>query len=137
MVSRSGRGGSVPGWIRAVVVLGAVLLAVGAVLAMVRPSMLLAPGDPVTSGVRVYAGYLFSRNLALAILLLAALARAGRANLPGMVGLYALIQLLDAIVDGAEGRWMVLPPVIVLGLLFAWVWLRLRSAEPEAVAVGG
>ncbi len=118
---------SVPGWINVVVALGAGLLAVGALLALLKPSMLLAPGDPVTSGVRVYAGYLFSRNLALAILLVAALAGRFRASLPGMIALYILIQGLDAIMDCIEGRWAVLLPVLLLGLLFSWVWLRLRG----------
>lgn len=116
------------------VVLGAALLAAGAVLAVVKPSMLLGRGEPVTRGVRVYAGYLFSRNLSLAILLIAALTRGWRSNLPGMMALYALIQLFDAIMDCIEGRWTVLPPVVLLGLLFGWAWVRLRSAEPEPVA---
>jgi hypothetical protein len=124
---------SVPRWIVAVVALGATLLLVGALLAILRPSMLLAHGEPITSGVRVYSGYLFSRNLALGILLLAALAPAFRSNLPGMIALYTLIQALDAIVDCFEGRWSVLPPVVLLGLLFGWAWWRLRQ-QPAWIA---
>lgn len=128
------QGGVLPAWVAAVVAAGALLLITGAVLALAKPSMFLGPGDAVTGGVRVYAGYLFSRNLALAVLLIAALTRRWRANLPGLIALYALIQLLDAIVDCAEARWMVLPPVVLLGLLFAWAWLRLNRAESEPIA---
>lgn len=126
------RGGVVPGWITAVVTIGAVLLVLGAVLAVAKPSMLLAPGEPVTSGVRVYAGYLFSRNLALGLLLLAGLTRRLRANLSGMIELYALIQVFDATIDCVEGRWMVLPPVVLLGLLFGWMWIRLQDPETRS-----
>lgn len=120
---------ALPGWIAAVVLAGAALLLAGAVLAVAKPSMMLGPADSVTSGVRIYAGYLFSRNLALALLLVAALTRRFRANLSGMIALYALIQLLDAIMDCIEGRWMVLAPVLLLGVLFGYAWIRLKAQE--------
>ena len=119
------------------VVIGAALLAVGAVLAVVKPSMLLGPAEPVTSGVRVYAGYLFSRNLSLAMLLIAALTRRWRKNLSGMIALYALIQLLDAVMDCVEGRWAVLPPVVLLGLLFAWAWVRMSKDREQGSKAAG
>jgi hypothetical protein len=122
---------AVPGWITTVVVIGAALLVVGAALAFVKPSILLGPGNPVTSGVRVYAGYLFSRNLALAVLLIASLMPRFRKNLSGMIALYGLIQLLDAIMDCVEGRWTVLPPVVLLGLLFAWAWVRMPKDREQ------
>ncbi len=124
-------------WIATVVVIGASLLAAGAVLAVVKPSMLLGPAEPVTNGVRVYAGYLFSRNVALAVLLIAALTRRFRRNLSGMIALYALIQLLDAVMDCVEGRWTVLPPVVLLGVLFAWAWIRMpKDLEQGSKATG-
>jgi hypothetical protein len=33
--------------------------------------------------------------------------------------LYATVQFLDAIMDAVEGRWAILPVVVVLGALFA------------------
>ena len=65
---------SLPLWVRAVVVLGAVLMATGAVLAFVRPQMLVSPHDEINGAVRIYADYLTSRNLTIASMLLAALA---------------------------------------------------------------
>jgi uncharacterized membrane protein len=107
-----------PWWLKGIVVLAAVLLAAGAVIALVHPIMLVSPHDQINDAVRVYAGYLASRNLGLAIFLLAALALGGRKMLANLMLLTAFIQLLDAAIDCFEGRWAVLPGVIVLGIIF-------------------
>ena len=101
-----------PRWVTAVVILGALL-------AVLRPAQLLAPGEVVTGAVRVYAGYLFSRNLALGVLLVVMLRLRARGALRGLMVLYASVQFLDAIMDAVEGRWAILPVVVVLGVLFA------------------
>jgi hypothetical protein len=105
-------------WVTAFVMVGSLLLIAGAMLALLRPQMLLSPDQPVTPAVRVYAGYLVSRNLALALMLLSALRAGGRVTLHGMMVLYALVQLLDAVMDVIEHRWTLLPLIIVLALLF-------------------
>jgi hypothetical protein len=108
-----------PRWVTAVVILGALLMVVGELLAVLRPAQLLAPGEVVTGAVRVYAGYLFSRNLALGVLLVVMLRLRARGALRGLMVLYASVQFLDAIMDAVEGRWAILPVVVVLGVLFA------------------
>lgn len=123
-----------PIWIAVVVAVGALLMIAGALLALLRPEMLLAPADEVTRGVRVYAGYLFSRNLVLGCLLVGALFGRFRASLPGFLVLYALIQFGDAIMDCVEGRWAIVPPVVVLGAVFVLVWVRLMRAESKVSA---
>jgi hypothetical protein len=103
----------------AIVILGALLMVAGACIAVLRPAQLLAPGDAVTGGVRVYAGYLFSRNLALGVLLVLMLRLRAWGAMRGLMVLYATVQFLDAIMDAVEGRWAILPVVVVLGALFA------------------
>jgi hypothetical protein len=107
-----------PWWATALVVLGSVLLITGAALALLRPQMLLSPDQPVTPAVRVYAGYLVSRNLALAFMLLSALRTRARVSLHSLMLLYALVQFLDVVMDLAEHRWTVVPGILVLALLF-------------------
>jgi hypothetical protein len=107
-----------PAWLYGIVTLGAILMGVGGVIALVKPAMLLGPGDAITSGVRVYAGYLVSRNLALATMLLALLFFRQRQMLRGMMLLTVLIQALDAVLDAAEGRWVIVPGVLLFAAVF-------------------
>jgi hypothetical protein len=93
-------------------------MGVGAVIALVKPGMLLGPGDLVTAGVQVYAGYVVSRNLSLAIMLLSLLFTRARHMLLGMMLLTALIQTLDAVLDAFEGRWSIVPGVLVFAAVF-------------------
>jgi len=57
-----------PWWVVASVIVGALLMGAGAAIALIRPAMLVTPNAEITAAVRVYAGYLISRNLALASL---------------------------------------------------------------------
>ena len=109
---------SLPWWVAAIVIVGSVLMAAGAVIAMVRPAMLAPPGESINGAVRVYAGYLFSRNLAIAALLLGSLILRARPALRAMLVLAASIQLLDAVIDCLEGRWVLAPGILVLGVMF-------------------
>jgi len=109
---------SLPWWVSAIVLIGVVMNVAGAVIALLRPAMMVAPGAEINAGVRVYAGYLVSRNLALAIMLLFALVPRGRAVLANLMLLTALIQILDVAMDLVEGRWMVVPVVLLLALGF-------------------
>ena len=58
---------TLPWWVSAIVLLAALLLTAGAIIALVHPAMLVSPGAAITPATRVYADYLFSRNLALAM----------------------------------------------------------------------
>ena len=60
-------------WLRVVIVLGAFLTAMGGIIALVHPAMLVSPHDEINGAVHIYAGYLAARNLALAIMLVALL----------------------------------------------------------------
>ena len=113
----------IPWFVSMIVVLGAVLTATGAALALLHPAMLVSPDAEITEGVRVYASYLVSRNFALAVLLLAALGLRARGMLNTLLLLSACIQILDAGLDCWEGRWPIAPGVAVLGvLLFMAAW---------------
>jgi hypothetical protein len=87
--------------------------------------MLVSPHDTINGAVRIYAGYLVSRNLALALMLIAALSIGARESLRTLALLTAVIQLLDAGLDAIEGRWTLVPGVLVFAIAFFFVvaWL--------------
>ena len=105
-------------WPKASGILGALLLTAGAVIALFHPVMLVSAQDEINRAVHIYAGYLASRNLALAIMLVAALGFGAKGMLNNLLLLVALIQLLDAVMDVIEGRWPVATGVVVLAVLF-------------------
>lgn len=107
-----------PRWVTAIVILGALLTAAGGIIALAHPETLLGPGDHMNQAAHVYAGYLVSRNLALAVVLLAVLALRARSALVGLMVYTALAQLIDAIVDAATGRAALLPVVLVFAAAF-------------------
>lgn len=110
--------------------LAAILMGAGAVIALVRPEMLVAKGADITEPVRVYAGYLVSRNLAIAVCLLVALAMKARNALPAFLALTALVQLLDSVLDAVEDRWPLVPGVLILGLVLAAAARRTWAVPP-------
>lgn len=112
------RNASVPGWVSASVIVGALLMAAGAVIALLRPAMLVSPDAEISAAVRVYAGYLVSRNLALALMLLVILAVRARGVLSSLMVLTAFIQLFDAAMDAMEGRWPIVPGVLIFAIVF-------------------
>jgi hypothetical protein len=118
MPAHSSEFSTIPLWPRLIVMLGVVLLAAGAIIAVVHPILLVSPQDQINQATRVYAGYLASRNMALALMLLAALILRARRTLNILALLTALIQLLDIAMDFAEGRWVVVPGVAILAALF-------------------
>jgi uncharacterized membrane protein len=109
----------IPWWVGALVIAGALLTAMGAVIALVRPSMLVSPTDEINGAVHIYAGYLVARNLALALMLLGLLALRARRALGNVMALVALVQMLDVCMDCAEGRWSIVPVALVFGVLYA------------------
>ena len=112
----------IPLWVSVVVILGALLTATGAVISKVDPT-LLTNGSPLTEAARVYADYLFSRNLPLAVMLLFLLAIKARRMLAGFMVLTAFIQLVDVINDLARGAFLLVPGLIIFATVFligAW-----------------
>jgi len=112
----------IPLWISIVVILGALLTVTGAVISKVDPT-LLTNGSPLTEAARVYADYLFARNLPLAVMLLFPLAIRARRMLAGFMVLTAFIQLVDVINDLARGAFLLVPGLIIFAAVFligAW-----------------
>jgi hypothetical protein len=105
-------------WVQVTALLGAALLALGGFLALFNPVLLVGKGDHMNSAARVFAGYLVSRNLSLAALLVGALILRARKALGSLITLTALIQFVDAVVDFYEQRWAIVPVVVVIGLAF-------------------
>ena len=104
--------------VKAIAILAAVLLTAGASLALFDPTMLVGKGAQMNPAARVFAGYLFSRNLAVAALMAGALALRARKALGTLLTLTALIQFGDAAMDCYEQRWSIVPVVVFLGLAF-------------------
>jgi hypothetical protein len=109
---------SMPWWVLAVVIVGALLSGAGAIIALVHPAMLVRPQAEINEAARIFAGYFVARNLTLAGALIALLVLGARRALGQLLALVGLIQLVDAVIDGLEGRWAVSPGVLVLGIVF-------------------
>lgn len=118
---------AIPVWPRVIVGLGIVLLAAGAIIALVHPILLVSPHDQINEATRIYAGYLASRNMALALMLFLTMFLRANKALNALVLLTAAIQLFDIGMDISEGRWAVLPGVIILGVLFAVASARISG----------
>ena len=112
----------IPWWVAIVVILGALLTITGAVISKLNPTM-LTDGSPMTDAIRVYADYVFARNLPLAIMLLLLLALRARQMLAGFMVLIALIQIVDVLNDLARGDFLLIPGLLVFAIVFllgAW-----------------
>jgi hypothetical protein len=107
-----------PWWLSVIVVLGALLMATGGLIALLQPSRLVPPHDEINGAVHVYAGYFASRALVLAVMLLAAILFRAKGLLNSLMLLTAFIQLMDFAIDCLDGRWMVIPGVVAIGVLF-------------------
>jgi len=120
---------SLPWWLSGSVILGALLMAAGGMIAVLRPAMLVSPDAEISSAVRVYAGYLVARNIPLAIMLLIMLGMRARSVLSTLMVLTAFIQLLDAGMDAVKGRWAIVPGILVFSVVFFLGAARL-SGQP-------
>ena len=114
-------------WVLLAVLLAALLNLAGALIALIHPGMLVSPLDQITKAVHVYAGYLVSRDLAIAGSLLVMLITGNRRALGVLMLLAGSVQLLDAVMDCVEARWMVAPGVLLLGVFFGIAGFRLHS----------
>ena len=111
-----------PLWVSIVVILGTLLILAGAVISKLDPT-LLTNGSPMTDAARIYADYLFARNLALAVMLLLLIAIRAQRMLAGFMVLIALIQLVDSVDDLARGAFLLVPGLLVFAIVFllgAW-----------------
>ena len=108
-----------PLWVSIVVILGALLTLTSAVISKVDPT-LLTNGNPITASARIYADYMFARDLALAVMLLLLLVVRARRILAGFMVLTVLIQCVDIVDDLFRGAFLLLLPVV---FVFAIVFL--------------
>jgi hypothetical protein len=118
---------TLPWWLCTIIIIGAFLMATGAVIALVHPEMLVSPHAEINGAVETFAHYFAVRNLTLALMLLAALVLGARGMLNSLVLLSAFIQALDMGMDCVEHRWTIVPGVAVLALLFFLVSVRLSG----------
>src|SRR5262249_28497400 len=109
----------IPLWVSIVVIFGALLTLASAVISKVDPT-LLTNGNPMTASGRIYADYMFARDLALAVMLLLLLVVRARRMLAGFMVLTVLIQCVDVVDDLFRGAFLLLLPVV---LVFAIVFL--------------
>ena len=116
-----------PWWLNVIVVLGALLMATGGFIALLQPSRLVSPHDEINGAVHIYAGYFASRALVLSIMLLVALLFRAKGLLNSLMLLTAFVQLMDLGIDWHEGRWSVIPGVVVVGILFFVVAAKLSG----------
>ncbi len=107
----------IPLWVSIVVILGALLIATGAVISKLAPT-LLTNGEAMTGAARVYADYMFARNLPLAVMLFLLLATKARRMLAGFMVLTALIQIVDVINDLTRGAFLLIPGLLVFAIVF-------------------
>ncbi len=112
-------------WIQLIVVLGGLLTAAGAVIALIHPAMLVSPQVEINGAARIFAGYFAARNLGLAGALLALLAIRAKRTLGHILALAGVIQLIDTAIDCLEGRWPIVPGVFILGLVFLFAAAKL------------
>ena len=111
-------GPSYPWWLYLVIYFGSFLLIAGALIALIDPMLLVGPGQQLTVGVKIYAGYLVSRNLTIGLLLLFAERMNARASLCTLMLATALIQFVDGVIDLIEQRWTIIPVVLAIGTAF-------------------
>ena len=107
----------IPLWVSIVVILGALLTTTGAVISKVDPT-LLTNGSTMTEAARVYADYMFARNLSLAVMLLFLLGVRARRMLAGFMVLIALIQIVDVINDLTRGDFLIVTGLLVFAIVF-------------------
>lgn len=107
-----------PRWVYLVVLLGILLSIAGAVIAMMKPAMLVGPETAVGSAAHIFAGYFAARSIVIAAILTVLLAFSAHRALGQMLVLVGFIQLVDGLIDCSEGRWPIVPGVSILGVLF-------------------
>lgn len=113
-------------------------MVIGAIVALVNPAILVGKGEHIDSAARIYAGYLASRNLAIAAMLLGTLIASIQSA--GSIGglriimlLTAGVQMLDPGIDCIEGRWVVAPGVAIIGFVFLFGAGRVSKAGKEGI----
>ena len=116
----------IPAWVYAIVLLGLLLTLVGGGISKFDPS-LLANSHTVPAALRIYTDYMFSRSLAIAILLVVLLVVRARRSLALMLTLLGIIQIIDVCDDILRKDYMLIPGIVVLAVLLIAASCRLLN----------
>jgi hypothetical protein len=119
----------IPRWIIAFAAFAALLLAIGASISLLAPQRLVTPGVEINSAAQIYAGYTFSRNMGLFLVLCVGLIKRSRSIMTVMMGLFSLINFCDAIMDIKESRLPVFVIAFLLSLIAAMAAIRLSKTD--------
>jgi hypothetical protein len=123
----------IPRWIYVFAGIAAFLLAVGASISLVAPQQLVTPGVEINSAAQIYAGYTFSRDLGLFIVLCIGLIKRSRSIMTVMLGLFSLINFCDALMDIKGSRLPVFVIAFLLSLIAAMATIRLSKTDQPSV----
>src|ERR1700761_4865409 len=107
------------------------LLAMGAGISMFAPQRLAPPGVAINAAVHVYAGYTFSRDLSLLVVMVFALLKRLRTMLSTAMGIFSLMNLFDAAMDVWEGRYPIVAIAAVLALVAALAYAKISRTSHE------
>ncbi len=124
----------IPRWIAAFAILAALLLAVGAGISLLAPQRLVPPGVEINAAAEIYAGYTFSRDLGLLLVLCLGLIKRSRSIMVVMMGLFSVINFFDAIMDIRESRLPVFVIAFLLSLVAGMATMRLLKTELPSAA---
>jgi hypothetical protein len=123
----------IPRWILAFGAISAVLLAIGAALSLLAPQKLVAPGADINAACQIYAGYTFSRNVSLFLMLSFGLVKRSRSILTFTMALFSLINFCDGIMDMREGRIPIIAVAFLLSCVAAMASLKLFKSSALAI----
>jgi hypothetical protein len=121
--------------VRVVVVVGALVNAAAGVLSLFAPERFLAlvghAGESLSPGAQMFAAYTGTRDLAVALMLIALLAVRSKQMLAGVMLLTALANALDGVDAVAHQRWAQAPGALVFAIVFllAACWPLRRSGR--------
>ena len=121
------------GWLVAIiVVIGAVTVLAGGLLAWLHPAALLPSGTGVTTGVRLYGARMAARSLPLGVALVLLLATRSRRLLGWTLVLVAATEIGDCVSALAYQDWAELVGGAVVTIAFGWAAGRLLRGSVRA-----
>jgi hypothetical protein len=122
---------TIPPWIVGFAVLASLLLAMGAGISLFAPQRLAPPGVEINAAAHVYAGYTFSRDLSLLVVMVFALLRRSRTVLSVAIGMFSLMNCFDAVMDVWEGRYPIVAIAVLLAVVAALAYAKTSSTPHE------
>jgi len=126
------------GWAAAITVLNVAVASGFAIVGLIRPGLILAPGQTVSPATAVFAMYAAARTLPLAGFVVAVIVRRSASGLLLLGALAGVIQILDAVVGWSEhDLGKTVGPLLIAALQFAAIIaLRNESRQTGQDCVG-